>query len=91
MPKAAKFDTAALKQAMTAEWKKFVSKPRCWRCGGFMVIEQCLYLLKMSGYNDLLSRRCVQCGELVDPIILWNRQHPLGATRKDNLKKAGNQ
>ncbi len=82
MPKVAKLQGNDLKQAVNAEWKKFVSKPRCWRCGGLMIIGECLYLLRDSGYIDLLARRCVQCGELVDPIILWNRRHRLAQHRR---------
>jgi hypothetical protein len=37
----------------------------CSRCGGLMVIVQLI---------DLPAQRCVQCGELVDPVILHNRQ-----------------
>ncbi|MFY9270216.1 MAG: hypothetical protein WAO55_10780 [Candidatus Manganitrophaceae bacterium] len=47
-----------------------------------MIIGECLYLLRDSGYIDLLARRCVQCGELVDPIILWNRRHRLAQHRR---------
>ena len=38
----------------------------CSRCGGLMVMEQLI--------DDLPAQRCVQCGELVDPVILHNRQ-----------------
>lgn len=82
MPKATKSQGKAVKQAVNAEWKNFVSQPLCWRCGGLMVIEQCLYLLKNSGCVDLLVRRCVQCGELVDPTILWNRRQHLPQRRR---------
>lgn len=78
----AKIQAEAQKQAMAAEWKRFVGKPLCWRCGGLMIIDQCLYLLKNSGYIDLLARRCVQCGEFIDPIILWNRRYRLAKYRK---------
>lgn len=37
----------------------------CSRCGGLMVMEQLI---------DLPAQRCVQCGEIVDPVILHNRQ-----------------
>lgn len=38
----------------------------CSRCGGLMVMVQLI---------DLPAQRCVQCGELVDSVILHNRQH----------------
>lgn len=37
----------------------------CARCGGLMVTEQ---------VADLPAHRCVQCGEVVDSVILQNRQ-----------------
>jgi len=52
---------------------ELVSAAQCWRCGGLMVPEQCFDLLSDSGHIDFLARRCVQCGELVDPIIFQNR------------------
>ena len=60
------------------EWKELVSTARCLRCKGLMVIEPCVDLLNSDGHFDLLTRRCVQCGERVDPVILRNRwRHPL--------------
>ena len=44
------------------------STDRCPRCGGLMVAEWCQDL---SGYS---GQRCVQCGELIDPVILQNRR-----------------
>jgi len=40
----------------------------CARCGGFMVTEQLM---------DHPAHRCVQCGEVVDPVILHNRRRGL--------------
>jgi hypothetical protein len=44
------------------------STDRCSRCGGLMVAEWCQDLSDYSG------QRCVQCGELIDPVILQNRR-----------------
>ena len=68
------FPTEDLKEANVAEWKELVGTARCSRCGGLMVAEQCFDLLSDSGHLDFLARRCVQCGELVDPVILKNRR-----------------
>jgi hypothetical protein len=38
----------------------------CHRCGGLMVTEWCSEL-------DSMAWRCVQCGELIDAVILNNR------------------
>jgi hypothetical protein len=46
----------------------------CVRCGGLMVPEFCMDLLNSTGELDCEARRCVQCGEVVDPLILQNRR-----------------
>jgi hypothetical protein len=40
---------------------------RCPRCSGLMVAECCQDL------SDHRAQRCVQCGEVIDPVILQNR------------------
>jgi len=45
----------------------------CARCGGLMVCEFCLDLVRGTGQLEFLASRCVQCGEIVDPLILKNR------------------
>ncbi len=81
MAAAVGFPAVDLKEANTAEWKELVSTARCWRCGGLMVTEQCFDLLDDSGHLHFLAQRCVQCGELVDPVILRNRRHHLVTTQ----------
>lgn len=46
----------------------------CIRCGGLMVGEFCTDLLSGTGELEFLASRCVQCGEVVDPVILQNRK-----------------
>jgi hypothetical protein len=46
----------------------------CARCGGLMVTEFCMDLLFCIGETEFTAKRCVQCGEVVDPVILRNRQ-----------------
>ena len=54
---------------------------KCSRCGGFLIIEQCFDFLDSTGHLDFQAQRCVQCGDLVDPTILKNRQlHHAGAS-----------
>lgn len=84
MATAVGFPAEDLKLTTTTEWKELVSTAQCWRCGGLMVIEHCFDLLDDTGHLDFLAQRCVQCGELVDPIILMNRRLQL----LDNLKKS---
>jgi len=60
-------------EAVTPTWERINRMERCPRCSGFMVTEWC-------GGLDQIGQRCVQCGELIDPVILQNRQLPFGST-----------
>ena len=46
----------------------------CPRCGGLMVSDFCMDLMNNTGELELTAKRCVQCGEVVDPVIQRNRQ-----------------
>jgi len=46
----------------------------CARCGGLMVTDFCMDLLFCIGETEFAALRCVQCGEIVDPVILHNRK-----------------
>ncbi len=50
---------------------------RCSRCSGFMIVEESFDSIVGAAYGDFLVRRCVQCGEVVDPVILQNRRSQL--------------
>ena len=57
-------------------------KSTCARCGGLMVTDFYMVLLSGIGETEFAAQRCVQCGEIVDPIILRNRrikQEPVAA------------
>jgi hypothetical protein len=45
----------------------------CTRCGGLMVNDSYMDLLSSVGESKFAAKRCVQCGEVVDPGILRNR------------------
>ena len=45
----------------------------CTRCGGLMVQDFCLDALGNIGESEFAAKRCVQCGEVVDSVILRNR------------------
>lgn len=49
-------------------WRRSDRVTHCVRCGGFMVTEQLI---------DQPAHRCVQCGEVIDPVILQNRRRGL--------------
>ena len=46
----------------------------CTRCAGLMVQDFCLDVLGNIGESEFAAKRCVQCGEVVDSVILLNRQ-----------------
>ena len=57
----------------------------CTRCGGLMVRDFCTDLLSGQDGLDGPTRRCVQCGDVVDPVIRWNRHlQQAGAGREMN-------
>lgn len=49
-------------------WRNSGKVTHCDRCGGFMVTEQLI---------DQPAHRCVQCGEIIDAVILQNRRRGL--------------
>ena len=55
-------------ESAARRWSRIQSTDRCPRCSGLMVAEWCEDL---SGYT---AQRCVQCGEVIDPVILQNRR-----------------
>ncbi|MEI8015513.1 MAG: hypothetical protein WCH20_11845 [Nitrospira sp.] len=54
-------------EAATRSQARIHSTDRCPRCSGLMVAEWCEDL---SNYR---AQRCLQCGEVIDPVILCNR------------------
>lgn len=50
----------------------------CSRCMGLMVVEQGFDSMLGSSEADVLFRRCLQCGEIIDPVILRNRRSQPG-------------
>lgn len=53
--------------------KELRGATHCSRCTGLMVIEQGFNSMLGTSEADVLLRRCVQCGEIIDPVILKNR------------------
>ncbi len=45
----------------------------CTRCGGLMVQEICLDLFNSTSELECAAHRCVQCGDIIDAVILRNR------------------
>ena len=47
---------------------------RCKRCQGLMVQDQSLDLLDTGDDFRIWTRRCIACGNILDPVILRNRR-----------------
>jgi len=47
----------------------------CARCQGLMVSDRFTDLLDDSGQLRFNGWRCIICGDVVDPIIVQNRNH----------------
>jgi len=69
-----------LKKIPAGAGRNFIPASGCLRCGGFMVDEPCF---------GFVARRCVQCGDLVDPVIVRNRQNRL--SRSKSADRPGHQ
>lgn len=46
----------------------------CARCGGLLVRHICMDLYSTGTELEIPARRCVQCGDILDPVILRNRR-----------------
>ncbi|TKB64506.1 MAG: hypothetical protein E8D48_02395 [Nitrospira sp.] len=66
--------TTGLSQKSLKGRESLAGSIRCPRCMGLMVVEEAFDSIAGGGQADSLVRRCVQCGEVVDPVILQNRQ-----------------
>ena len=58
----------------------------CTRCGGLMVLDHCFDVLGDAGEIDCKVLRCIRCGDVVDPVILRNRNAPPALAPKKHVK-----
>ncbi len=65
-----------IKNAPPVELQKPETSDACTRCGGLLVSHWCMNVNYDAGGMEILTKRCLQCGEVIDPVILENRQHP---------------
>ena len=49
------------------------SQNNCTRCSGHMTREMCIDLQSDSGRINFWALSCIQCGDIVDEVILTNR------------------
>ena len=69
-------------EAVTRSRAGIMSTDRCPRCSGLMVAEWC------EDLSDYRAQRCVQCGEVIDPVILQNRRQcgmTIGSGRSESV------
>ena len=52
------------------------SADTCARCGGLLLTQHYMDLLDDTGQIDITAWHCTMCGEVIDPVILKNRQSP---------------
>jgi hypothetical protein len=61
--------------------------PACTRCGGLLVDERCMDIGESLGGYWFMAMRCVQCGDIIDEVILRNRYAP-AVTAQDVVRAA---
>jgi hypothetical protein len=59
---------------LVAKERENILVPTCGRCGGLLVGERCTDIGESLGGSWFWAMRCIQCGDLIDDIILRNRQ-----------------
>ena len=47
---------------------------RCQRCQGYMISDQFMDLRNVSGEIDFNGWRCLNCGDITDPVIVRHHQ-----------------
>ena len=63
--------------------------PHCHRCQGLLAREFCFDLLDGTGENGFWGLKCLQCGEVVDPVILRNRFAKTPVLFKSSSRRQG--
>ncbi len=63
---------------------------RCSRCGGLMTCEPYTAGADVGDFELSDGWRCLNCGEIVDAVILGHREHvPEGLARRGRYTPAG--
>ncbi len=55
------------------ETKNILFDRECHRCGGLMITDHCFDVASNTGEFEIEIRKCLSCGETIDPTILSNR------------------
>lgn len=59
-------------------FKLNIESYRCDRYGGFMKTEPVFDLVENE--IEFIAARCIQCGDIIDPVILMNRSEKGGVS-----------
>lgn len=60
----------------------------CRRCHGLMCAVDFLVSASSYGDNGLCGWRCIICGEIIDPVIAWNRIRTKNQRLTQNKQKS---
>jgi predicted RNA-binding protein with PUA domain len=75
--------TESFHSAECGDLNVVLGDPHCKRCGGLMVKEHCTDPFDETGRMEFPALRCLQCGNLVDAVILLNRlRGPAGVNHR---------
>ena len=64
----------------TQSFEFLLATQKCQRCGGMLVVDHCLDLLSGTGQVEFTALRCVQCGDIIDPVILRHRRRRISVS-----------
>ena len=59
---------------------------RCQRCQGWMIRDHFMDLLNGSGELDFNGWRCLNCGDIKDPVIVRHHQFPTSTPAKSRRR-----
>jgi len=59
---------------------------RCQRCHGFMISDHFMDTLNVSGEMNFKGWRCLNCGDIIDPVIVRHHQVEASAPAKSRRR-----
>ena len=62
---------------------------RCQRCQGWMITDHFMDILNVSGQMDFTGWRCLNCGEIIDPVIVRHHQSAVSIPVKSSRRRWG--
>ena len=59
---------------------------RCQRCQGWMITDHFMDVLNVGGQMDFRGWRCLNCGDITDPIIVRHNKSAASAPAKSRRR-----